>query len=364
MAEPLNFEKHPHLRLNQLTGEWIVVSPHRTNRPWLGDIEPIDEIDQPRFDSTNPLCPGVQRSSGKVTDQYLSTYAFENDFPALLELTPEPVQDEDELLQCKTALGKCFVMCFHPYSNLSLPLMTLTEIQAVISEWIKQFDELKKKYKWIQIFENKGKMMGCSNSHPHCQIYACSFLPTEAIKEDTHQLEYYNKKGTSLLLDYAKVELKKKVRVVAENEFWLVLVPYWALWPFELLVLPKHAVQRLSDLSQEQQQSLASTMKCYLTKYDNLFKTSFPYSMGWHGAPSGEDCGKDFPHWQLHAHYYPPLLRSATIKKHLVGFEMFASGVRDITPEKAASMLCACSDVHYKKIECCPVNKKDSLLVQ
>jgi len=151
MAEPLNFEKHPHLRLNQLTGEWIVVSPHRTNRPWLGDIEPIDEIDQPRFDSTNPLCPGVQRSSGKVTDQYLSTYAFENDFPALLELTPEPVQDEDELLQCKTALGKCFVMCFHPYSNLSLPLMTLTEIQAVISEWIKQFDELKKKYKWIQV---------------------------------------------------------------------------------------------------------------------------------------------------------------------------------------------------------------------
>eukprot|EP00111_Clytia_hemisphaerica_P023093 TCONS_00067936-protein len=341
-----NSEDHPHLRLNLLTNEWVIVSPHRMKRPWAGQIEATEGENISRHDLKNPLCPGATRSSGMMNDDYKSTFVFENDFPALLKETPDPaeMENDSDLLQSKRAEGTCRVMCFHPYSDLSLPLMSTVEIQAVITEWINQYTELSKTYQWVQIFENKGKMMGCSNPHPHCQIWGCNFLPNEAIKQQENQLKYYNEKQSSLLLDYIKLEQQKKERIVVENDDWIVVIPYWAMWPFEILVMPKKATQRINDLSTSQQQSLSTIMKSYLTKYDNLFKTSFPYSMGWHSAPGLEDS----PHWQLHAHYYPPLLRSATVKKHMVGFEMLSGAMRDITPEKAATTLRDLSDIHYK----------------
>lgn len=347
-----NTEDHPHLRLNRLTDEWVIVSPHRMKRPWKGQVEIVEEDNVPRYDINNPLCPGATRSSGKVTSHYTNTFVFENDFPALLEHTPEPDKENDELFQSKKAEGVCRVMCFHPYSDLSLPLMKVEEIQKVISTWIEEYTELSRTYPWVQIFENKGKMMGCSNPHPHCQIWGCKFLPNEPYKEDKNQHEYMLKKGRPMLLDYIIQEQKAKKRVVVENEEWLVVVPYWAVWPFELLLLPKAPTQRLNDLSLSQQNALADIMKIFLTKYDNLFHTSFPYSMGWHGAPTD----KDGDHWQLHAHYYPPLLRSATIKKHLVGFEMLSGNMRDLTPEKAAETLRNLSNVHYKEDD----DKKES----
>lgn len=343
-----NPEDHPHLRLNQLSNEWVIVSPHRMKRPWAGQIEPVEGDNIPRHDLKNPLCPGATRSSGKANDNYTSTFIFENDFPALLKETPEPSNDaKEELFKSSSARGTCRVMCFHPYSDLSLPLLSTTDIQAVITDWINQYKELSQKYLWVQIFENKGNMMGCSNPHPHCQIWGCHFLPNEARKEEKNQLDYFKRNQSCLLMDYVQQEMKKKERIVTENEDWLVLVPYWATWPFELLVIPKAPVQRLTDLTEEQQKSLSVIMKSYLTKYDNLFKTSFPYSMGWHNCPSTEDS----PYWQLHAHYFPPLLRSATVKKHMVGFEMLSGPMRDITPEKAASTLRNLSDIHYKEAQ-------------
>ena len=211
-----------------------------------------------------------------MTSDYTSTYVFDNDFPALLEDTPSPEEDENDLFKCKKATGVCRVMCFHPYSDLSLPTMNVTEIGNVIQCWIKEFTELSQSHKWVQIFENKGKIMGCSNPHPHCQIWACDFLPNQAYKEEKYQLEYYNKKGRAMLMDYIDFEIKAKVRIVCENEDWLVVVPYWALWPFELLVLPKQLTPRLNDLTDNQQKSLACIMKIFLTKYNNLFKMSFP----------------------------------------------------------------------------------------
>lgn len=345
-----NPEDHPHQRLNPLTGDWVLISPHRTKRPWDGAIEPTEDEVIPRH-SDNYLCPGATRSSGKVNDQYTSTFVFENDFPALLADTPTPDEDvntSNDLMQSRKATGVCKVMCFHPYSDLSLPLMKVEEIENVVRCWVKEYTELSSVHKWVQIFENKGKMMGCSNPHPHCQIWGCDFLPNEARKVDKNQLEYFNRKGTAMLMDYIELELKEKTRIVCENEAWLVVVPYWATWPFELMVLPKEVTHRLSDLTEKQQKLLASIMKIFLTKYDNLFKTSFPYSMGWHSAPTNND-GRCCKHWQLHAHYYPPLLRSATVKKHLVGFEMLSGVMRDLTPEKAAALLKNLSDVHYKE---------------
>lgn len=344
-----NPEDHPHQRYNPLTDEWVIVSPHRTKRPWKGEVsKPVDEV-VPRH-SDNPLCPGSVRSLGAVTEEYTSTYVFDNDFPALFADTPTPEDQHGELMQCRKATGVCRVMCFHPYSDLSLPLMEVSDIENVIRTWIEEFTALSQTHQWVQIFENKGKMMGCSNMHPHCQIWACDFLPNEARKKDKNQLEYFKRKGKVMLMDYIELELKDGTRTVCENEHWLCVVPYWATWPFELLLLPKTHVRRLNDLTPVQQKSLALITKHFLIKYDNLFHTSFPYSMGWHGAPTGEGSGEG-EHWQLHAHYYPPLLRSAEVKKHLVGFEMLAGVMRDLTPEKAARMLRELPDVHYKETE-------------
>lgn len=335
------------MRFNPLCGEWILISPHRTQRPWSGQMEASASENIPPFDPNNPLCPNVQRSSGLVTPAYESTYVFVNDFPALLENVPEPPPSDDPLFQTAPARGTCKVICFHPKSNIYLPSMTLDEVQAVIKEWIKQTKELGEKFRWVQIFENRGSMMGCSNPHPHCQIWASDFIPNIPRIKDQNQKEYYEKYKRPLLQDYTKKELEKGERVVYENQEWVVVVPYWATWPFETMVLPKRQIERFVDCNEEQIGSLAEALQVLVSKYDNLFKCSFPYSMGWHGAPTGALWNVAQPHWTFHGIYCPPLLRSASIKKFMVGYELLAQSQRDLTAEKAAELLRAQSNHHY-----------------
>ncbi|XP_060823328.1 probable galactose-1-phosphate uridylyltransferase isoform X1 [Bombus pascuorum] len=340
--------EHQHIRYNPLKGEWVLVSPHRMKRPWGGQIETNIEEDLPDYDPHNPLCPGNVRASGQITPIYENTYSFVNDFPALLESVPNPSKSEDELFQMDAARGTCKVMCFHPKSNVTIALMKISEIKEVVKRWIFEMLELGEKWTWVQIFENRGAVMGCSNSHPHCQIWASSFLPNEAKIKDRYLNDYYNRNKKPLLIDYVQKELFKKERIVSENRDWVVLVPFWAVWPYETMVLPKKQVSRMQDLSESQQESLAATMKILCTKYDNLFHCSFPYSMGWHGAPTGPYVKQDYPYWTFHGIYLPPLLRSATVKKHMVGYELLAQAQRDLTPEQAAEKLRNLSDSHYK----------------
>ncbi|KAF3420566.1 hypothetical protein E2986_10542 [Frieseomelitta varia] len=345
------FIEHQHIRYNPLKGEWVLVSPHRMKRPWGGQIETDIEENLPDYDPNNPLCPGNIRASGQITPIYENTYSFVNDFPALLESVPSPSKSEDELFQMDAARGTCKVMCFHPKSNVTIALMKISEIKEVVKRWIFEMLELGEKWTWVQIFENRGAVMGCSNSHPHCQIWASSFLPNEAKIKDKYLSDYYNRNKKPLLIDYVQKELFKKERIVLENRDWVILVPFWAIWPYETMVLPKKQISRMQDLSESQQESLAATMKILCTKYDNLFHCSFPYSMGWHGAPTGPYVKQDYPYWTFHGIYLPPLLRSATIKKHMVGYELLAQAQRDLTPEQAAEKLRNLSDTHYKHPE-------------
>jgi len=354
MASEEEFEptNHPHRRYNPMKAEWVLVCPHRCQRPWSGQTEDVEDEERPEFDPTNGLCPGVARSSGAVNPQYTSTYVFTNDFPALLTTVPDPKQEEseDDLFKVQGAQGTCKVMCFSPKSNVTVPQMSVDELVVVVKEWIDQFKELAAVYQWVQIFENKGAMMGCSNPHPHCQIWASSFLPNEAATKDANFKAYYQRRHSAMLVDYAQRELAKKERIVCQNADWLVVVPYWAIWPYETMVLPiREHLPRMSDLTPKLVASLADIMKRLTTRYDNLFKTSFPYSMGFHGAPTGPGSGgDDSGHWQFHAIYYPPLLRSATVKKHMVGYEMLANVQRDLTAEQAAQKLRDASEIHYK----------------
>ncbi|KAL1518374.1 hypothetical protein ABEB36_002006 [Hypothenemus hampei] len=343
-----NPNEHQHLRYNPLKDEWILVSPHRALRPWSGQTETLATEQVPRFDPSNPLCPGVKRASGIVTPNYTTTYVFTNDFPALLEEGPEPDQTEDPLFQTRSAKGTCKVMCYHPHSDMYLHNLSTIEVVAIINEWVKQVEELGQKYLWVQIFENRGQQMGCSNPHPHCQIWSSTFLPNEAKVKDHNLKAYFEKHGRPLLLDYLEKELSKRERLVTENDDWVVVVPYWAVWPFETMVLPKRQIQRFTDLAECQRKSLASILQVLVAKYDNLFKCNFPYSMGWHGAPTGEKRNETHPHWTFHGIYLPPLLRSATVKKFMVGYELLAQGQRDLTPEKAASMLREQYDTRFK----------------
>ncbi|XP_066583421.1 probable galactose-1-phosphate uridylyltransferase isoform X2 [Prorops nasuta] len=339
---------HQHIRYNPLKAEWVLVSPHRMKRPWGGQEEKIIEEDLPEYDPQNPLCPGNTRASGQITPLYEKTYSFVNDFPAILETCPSPPQSENELFQMGVARGICKVMCFHPKSNVTIALMKVDEIQEVIKQWIHEMIELGEKWTWIQIFENRGTLMGCSNTHPHCQIWASSFLPNEASSKDKALSEYYNRHRKPLLIDYMQQELMRKERIVLESHHWVVVVPFWAVWPYETMVIPKQQVIRMENLTHEQQDSLAVVMKRLCIKYDNLFHCSFPYSMGWHGAPTGPYLNLDYPYWTFHGIYLPPLLRSATVKKHMVGYELLANAQRDLTPEQAAEKLRNLSDSHYK----------------
>ncbi|MDM8532708.1 UDP-glucose--hexose-1-phosphate uridylyltransferase [Anaerolineales bacterium HSG25] len=327
---------HSHRRLNPLTSEWIIVAPHRTKRPWQGQVEKVAPEQRPTHDPNCYLCPGNTRSGGFKNPDYTNTFIFVNDYSSLLPDTPTSPPPTHSLFQAKSERGLCRVICFSPRHDLSLPQLPQTDIRHVIDVWADQVTELGQTYPWVQIFENKGAMMGCSNPHPHGQLWATETLPTEPAKEDAHQKAYFEAHNKPLLVDYADLELAQQERIVIENQDWLVVVPYWAAWPFETLLLPKQHVLHLPDLSDRQRDNLADIMKRFLTKYDNLFDISFPYSMGWHSAPLDD---QNYDHWQLHAHFYPPLLRSATVKKFMVGYEMLGEIQRDLTPEQAAERL-------------------------
>lgn len=337
--------EHPHRRYNPLTDQWVLVSPHRAKRPWQGQQEKVQEEQKPSHDPHCYLCPRNKRITGEPNPDYTKPYVFKNDFSALLVDSPAPEVSQDPLFQSSVARGESRVICFSPDHSKTLPLLTESEIEAVIDVWKAQLNELGQQYQWVQIFENKGAAMGCSNPHPHGQIWANSFLPNEVAREDENQRKYYEKYGSILLVDYAKRELEQKERIVVETKHWVAVVPYWAVWPFETLLLPKAHVKRLTELTAEQSQDLAVILKKLTTKYDNLFEISFPYSMGFHAAPFN---GKENEHWQLHAHFYPPLLRSATVRKFMVGYEMLGESQRDLTAEQAAARLRELSDIHYK----------------
>jgi UDPglucose--hexose-1-phosphate uridylyltransferase len=335
----------PHRRRNPLTGEWILVSPHRMRRPWQGQVERVADAARPTYDPGCYLCPGNQRAEGERNPEYGSTYVFTNDFPALLPDAPVLPPPAHPLLQAEGVRGTSRVVCFSPRHDLTLPQLPIPAIRGVVDLWAEQAEELGREYRWVQIFENKGAVMGCSNPHPHGQIWALDAVPSEPAKEDRAQREHLSATGRVLLLEYAEVEQAGGERIVVENDHWLAIVPFWAVWPFEAMILPRRHVQRITELEGEERDALAELMKRLLTRYDNLFETSFPYSMGWHGAPFGE---ADPRHWQLHAHIYPPLLRSATVKKFMVGYELLAEAQRDLTPEQAAERLRALSDTHFR----------------
>ncbi len=337
---------HPHRRYNPLSGQWVLVSPHRAKRPWQGAEENPSAETLPAHDPDCFLCPGNRRITGDSNPDYQGTWVFNNDFAALMSDTPDAPESDDELMRCASARGVSRVICFSPDHSKTLPELTLSNIQQVISAWQQQTAELSQAYPWVQVFENKGAAMGCSNPHPHGQVWANSFLPNEAQREDDFQRAYYARHASPLLLDYAAREQQDGSRTVVETEHWLAIVPWWAAWPFETLLLPKAAAQRLTDLSAEQSQDLALALKKLTSRYDNLFRCSFPYSMGWHGAPFNQ---QDNAHWQLHAHFYPPLLRSATVRKFMVGYEMLAESQRDLTAEQAAERLRAVSDIHFRQ---------------
>ena len=338
--------EHPHRRYNPLTGEYVLVSPHRALRPWLGKQETASVEKRPQYDPACYLCPGNTRAGGVINPSYIGTYVFTNDFSALLADTPDAPGAEHPLLQVRSARGACRVVCFSPRHDLTLPELSPVEIRGIIDTWAEQTTELGAAYPWVQVFENKGEIMGCSNPHPHGQIWAQDGLPNQAAREDDRQHAYYQQNNRMLLVDYLELELQRQERVVVENEHWLVVVPFWAVWPFETLLLPKRHVLRLPNLTDVERETLADVLKRHLTKYDNLFEVPFPYSMGWHGAPY-RDANND--HWQLHAHFYPPLLRSATIQKFMVGYEMLAEAQRDLTAEQAAARLHNLSETHYKQ---------------
>lgn len=334
----------PHRRFNPLNGEWLLVSPHRARRPWQGQQDVPDTTVQPAHDPSCYLCPGNERAGGITNPDYKDVLVFDNDFAALFPESQEIRNNSNLLFQSAPATGACRVICFSPDHSKTLPEMSNVAIRAVVDTWAAQEAELSATHAYVQIFENKGAMMGCSSPHPHGQIWATSYVPAEPAREDSTQSEWLAEHGSPMLLAYAEAEATDTARTVAINHDWLAVVPYWASWPYEILLLPRFAVQRLSALKPEQRDALAEIIKTLTTAYDNLFRTSFPYSMGWHGAPGTADA----PHWQLHAHFYPPLLRSASVRKFMVGYEMLAEAQRDLTPEAAAATLRGQSAVHYR----------------
>jgi UDPglucose--hexose-1-phosphate uridylyltransferase len=334
--------EHPHRRYDPLRGEWVLVSPHRARRPWQGQQDAPEDAPQPGYDPDCYLCPGNARIGGERNPAYGSVFVFDNDFAALTVDAPSP-DATDALFRAAGVTGISRVVCFSPDHGRTLSQLGQDEIATVVACWCDQSAELGAAYPWVQVFENKGAMMGCSNPHPHGQIWAMSALPTEALAEDANQRAWLAEHGAPLLLTLAGRESGGE-RVVVETDHWLAIVPWWARWPFETLLLPKFAVARLPDLAGIQRRDLARILGVLTIKYDNLFATRFPYSMGWHGAPFGTD---DIAHWQLHAHFYPPLLRSASVRKFMVGFEMLAEAQRDLTPEQAAERLRAQPETRF-----------------
>lgn len=343
-----DLHEHPHTRLNLLTGDWILVSPHRTKRPWQGKVETLPADNRPSYDPKCYLCPGNERADGSINPVYADSFVFTNDFSALLSDTPQGEVNVEGLLNAKSESGICRVISFSPDHSLTLPLVSVEGIEKVIELWQKEFSDLSEdpSLKYIQIFENKGEIMGCSNPHPHGQIWASSSIPLELMKETREQKKYWEEKGRSLLGDYVALELKQKERIVLENEHFVALVPFWAVWPYETMIVSKRHVQNILSFDEAEKTAFAQILKKLTAKYDNLFEISFPYSAGMHQAPVNDGA---HPEWHWHMHFYPPLLRSATVKKFMVGYEMLANPQRDVTAEWAAERLRNLSEVHYKE---------------
>ncbi len=341
-----DFKQHPHRRFNALTGEWVLVSPHRTQRPWQGQVEKLPPDTRPQFDPGCYLCPGNPRAGGVKNPDYATTFVFDNDFAALRSDTPPGGFETDGLLRAESEYGACRVVCFNPRHDLTLARMSVDQIVPVVDTWIEQFCALgsNPRLGYVQIFENRGEMMGASNPHPHCQIWASASLPNEPAKELAAQSDYLARTGRCLLCDYVALEERSGDRIVCANDAFVALVPFWAVWPFELLLVSRRHFSDMTVLEMGEESALADILRRISTRYDNLFETSFPYTMGFHQRPTD---GAEHPEWHFHAHYYPPLLRSATVRKFMVGYEMLATPQRDITPESAAQSLRELPELHY-----------------
>jgi len=342
-----DLKEHSHNRYNLLTGDWILVSPHRMKRPWQGQVEELAADDRPTYDPKCYLCPGNTRADGSVNPKYTDSFVFTNDFSALLEDAPSGSVNIEGLLKASSETGICRVLSFSPDHSLTLPVLTVETITSVINLWCEEFKNISANpsIRYIQIFENKGEIMGCSNPHPHGQIWSQSTIPLEVAKETTQQQTYFKDKGRSLLSDYLKLELEQRERIVIENEHFVALVPFWATWPYETMIISRRHVENILQFTGEEKMAYADMLKRLTTRYDNLFKVSFPYSAGIHQSPVNDG---PHPEWHFHMHFYPPLLRSATVKKFMVGYELLANPQRDISPEAAAEKLQALSEVHYK----------------
>ncbi len=348
MNSYLSLFENPHKRLNPLTGEWVLVSPQRSKRPWLGKLEKNDINAQPEYDDTCYLCPGNKRSNDIINPKYVGTYVFQNDFPALLSDTPD-ASTNDSLLQAYSQKGICKVICFSDKHNRTLSSMEVNEIKIVIDVWQNEYKEISK-IPWvknIQIFENRGEIMGCSNPHPHGQIWALNDIPQEVLKETKSQKDYFLKYSRSLLSDYVELELIKNERIVCYNDSFFVIVPFWAIWPYETIIISRRHVKSILEFSEEEKYDFAKVIKILTQLYDKLFNCSFPYSAGMHQAPVNDE---EFFEWHWHMHFYPPLLRNSEIKKFMVGYEMLANPQRDITPEFAASKLKELYNLYFSQI--------------
>jgi len=347
VAEITNPPASPHRRYNPLRGDWVLVSPHRTQRPWQGEVSKTDIAPALHYDPACYLCPGNTRAGGHQTPPYTSVYVFDNDYAALLPDSPAPPQTPvAPLLRAERERGRCRVLCFHPDHSLTLPRMQQAEIESVVEAWIAQSQELGAlpDLSYVQVFENRGAMMGASNPHPHCQIWATEHVPDEPARESKQLAAYHAEHHTCLLCDYLKTEMQQQQRIVCENDEFVAVVPFWAVWPFETLLLSRQHVPSFDSFTPQLTSGLANILKQITTRYDNLFSTSFPYTMGFHQQPAD---GHEHPEWHFHGHFYPPLLRSATVRKFMVGFEMLGMPQRDITPESAAHRLAALPTLHY-----------------
>ena len=339
--------QHPHRRWNPLRQAWVLVSPHRTQRPWQGEVAQKSTPQAITYDPQCYLCPGNPRAGGAVNPKYDSVFSFVNDYSALLpEPQPDAAPPASPLLVSAPARGLCKVLCFHPDHSLTLARMTRPEIRVVIDAWAAEYQDIASLnwIRYIQIFENRGALMGASNPHPHCQIWSTDYVPDEPAAETAAQRQHLDRTGRCLLCEYLAAESTDRTRVIIENDHFAALVPWWAVWPFEVLIVSRTHRAALPQFAADERDALADVLKRMTTRYDNLFETSFPYTMGFHQAPLD---GADHPEWHFHAHFYPPLLRSATVRKYMVGFEMLGMPQRDITPESAADRLRACSEEHF-----------------
>ncbi|MBO8130029.1 MAG: UDP-glucose--hexose-1-phosphate uridylyltransferase [Candidatus Marinimicrobia bacterium] len=345
----MEFFQSAHRRLNLLTGDWVLVSPHRLQRPWVGRVEQPPPEELPEYDPDCYLCPGNKRAGGRINPDYKGVFVFDNDFPALL-MNKKRIDSfsHSEVLFAKGEIGLCRVVCFSHFHNKTLPELDSKYLINLVEEWKKQYEEIAEipEIKYITIFENKGEIMGCSNPHPHGQIWAQSSIPVEPYKELVRQRGYFHGKKRCLLCDYLETELKLDQRIVVENDSFVVLVPFWAIWPYEVMIVSKRHIPSIGEFNNKEILHFAEILKLITIKYDNLFNIPFPYSAGMHNCPTDS---MEYPEWHFHMHFYPPLLRSATIKKFMVGYEMLSEPQRDLTAEESTKRLKSLSTKHYKE---------------